>query len=207
MKTMQYIQTLMFTLAAASSMTKEQMMKSHATITAEEPCFGLAPKDMRTRAAMLAAFQRQIDWMVDFDHGVALVMDAEFNAEKEVEAQREEIRSGEWVKEINAGFNKENAENIAKLEGMLMGACADREADHAEALEMNTQVDIELAKLCRVIAGVRRTSYKQKTKMDLIGAACRGVLDGLRERLGVAISRKMLPEVMYRAGKLAEAKK
>lgn len=201
MKTMQYIQTLMFTLAAASSMTKEQMMKSHATITAEEPCFGLAPKDMRTRAAMLAAFQRQIDWMVDFDHGVALVMDAEFNAEKKLSTQRDAIRSGEWVKEINAGFNKENAENIAKLENMLMGACADKEADHVEALEINTQVDSELAKLCRVIAGVCRTLYRQETKAELIGAACRGVVDGLRERLGVVLSRDMLPELTVRAAK------
>lgn len=61
-------------------MTKEQMMKSHATITCEEPCFHLSPKDMRTRASMLAAFQRQIDWMVDFDHAEALEMNAEYDA-------------------------------------------------------------------------------------------------------------------------------
>lgn len=174
MKTKQYIETLMFTLAAASSMTKEQMMKSHATITCEEPCFGLSPKDKRTRATMLAAFQRQIDWMVSFDNGVALVMNEKIDAEA-VEAEH-------WM-----------ANDCDTIE--MMGSV------HAEALEINSQVDSELAKLCRVIAGVRRSSFGIDAKADLIGAASRGLVDGLRERLGVQIDHYMLGDLVVRACK------
>ncbi|MBJ8869879.1 hypothetical protein I5421_05970 [Citrobacter braakii] len=172
MKAIQYIQTLMFTLAAASSMTKEQMMKSHKTITCEEPCFGLSPADKRTRASMLAAFQRQIAWMVDFDHGTALAMNAE------IDAQRVEV--GLW-----------NRADIDTEEAMT--------SVHAEALEINAQVDAELCKLARVIAGVNRSTYKHETKAELIGAACAGVVDGLRERVGVVLSRDRLAETVTRA--------
>ncbi|WP_193147881.1 hypothetical protein [Citrobacter freundii] len=73
------------------------------------------------------------------------------------------------------------------------------ETAHREAVKTNVQVDVELRRLCRVIAGVNRSEYKQETKQQLIGAACRGVVDGLRERLGVVLSPGDLPETVERA--------
>ena len=73
------------------------------------------------------------------------------------------------------------------------------ESDHDEALEINAQVDAELCKLARVIAGVNRSTYKHETKSQLIGAACAGVVDGARERLGVILSRDRLVETVARA--------
>lgn len=100
---------------------------------------------------------------------------------------------------IRGGMYREGMSDISKLAEMALRVEVTRA--HREALEINTQVDSELAKLCRVIAGVRRTLYKQETKQELIGAACRGIIDGLRERLGVKINRVMLPELTVRAGK------
>lgn len=79
--------------------------------------------------------------------------------------------------------------------GCVMG----RAAAHAEALEINAQVNEELCKLARVIAGVNRSTYKHETKAQLIGAACAGVVDGLRERVGVVLSRDRLAETVTRA--------
>ena len=73
------------------------------------------------------------------------------------------------------------------------------ELAHAEALEINAQVNEELCKLARVIAGVNRSTYKNETKAQLIGAACAGVADGLRERVGVVLSRDRLAETVTRA--------
>lgn len=75
----------------------------------------------------------------------------------------------------------------------------DVEAAHAEALEINAQVNEELCKLARVIAGVNRSTYKHETKAQLIGAACAGVVDGLRERVEVVLSRDRLAETVARA--------
>ena len=137
MKTIQYIQTLMFTLAAASSMTKEQMMKSHKTITCEEPCFGLSPADKRTRASMLAAFQRQIAWMVDFDHSDALAMNAEIDAQR--------VEAGLW-----------NQTDIDTEEAMT--------SVHAEALEINAQVNEELCKLAALSQGLTAQPISTKQR-------------------------------------------
>ncbi|MDT0637685.1 hypothetical protein RM437_06515 [Citrobacter werkmanii] len=73
------------------------------------------------------------------------------------------------------------------------------ETAHREALKINTQVNEELCKLARVIAGVNRSTYKHETKAQLIGAACAGVVDGLRERVGVVLSRDRLAETVTRA--------
>ena len=72
-------------------------------------------------------------------------------------------------------------------------------AECTEAIEINAQVDAELCKLARVIAGVNRSTYKHETKAQLIGAACAGVVDGLRERMGVVLSRDRLAENVTRA--------
>lgn len=214
MKTMQYIQTLMFTLAAASSMTKEQMMKSHETITREEPCFGLAPKDKRTRATMIAAFERQIAWMIDFDHNVALVMNSKMDAINDPRTDDEGNDQREWcgndieaahaeALEMNAAMSMPVTETKFTLYCVANDFVRKSifDGDHALALEVNALVDSELAKLCRVIAGIRRTLYRQETKQRLIGAACRTIVDGLRKRLNVAISPEMLPVITVRAAK------
>lgn len=68
-----------------------------------------------------------------------------------------------------------------------------------KAMEINAHVNEELCKLARVIAGVNRSTYKHETKAQLIGAACAGVVDGLRERVGVVLSRDRLAETVTRA--------
>lgn len=62
-------------------------------------------------------------------------------------AEALEMDAGYTVKAINAGFNKENAENLGKLESMLHAAMDKMEIDdlHAEALEINEAIDSMIA--------------------------------------------------------------
>lgn len=103
--------------------------------------------------------------------------------------------------EMNANQPEESAFTAYwySVGGQYDGAKEDFNDMYSEALEINTQVDAELCKLARVIAGVNRSTYKHETKAQLIGAACAGVVDGLRERVGVVLSRDRLAETVTRA--------
>ncbi|MBF4179681.1 hypothetical protein [Lelliottia nimipressuralis] len=143
-------------------------------------------------------------------HDEALAMDLEFDDKAIYWTETVNMTDAHTeALEMDAAFNAEAARR-SKLSVMrtIQNEIMEKpylpalvEACHAEALEINAQVDSELAELCRVIAGVRRTLYRQEVKQDLIGAACRGVVDGIRERLGVIISRDMLPVITVRAAK------
>lgn len=82
-------------------------------------------------------------------------------------AEALEMDSGYTVKAINAGFNKENAENIGKLESMLHAAMDKMEIDdlHAEALEINEAIDSMIA--ARQHIANKKPDFSQET-WDLV---------------------------------------
>lgn len=147
-------------------------------------CYGF---NTNTKAEFVAYCEREIALLVERAHQEALDSNEKLDAEF---ASIEALAPNDDAKKVFKAIASRSEV------GCVMGVS---EA-HAVALEINAQVNDVLASLCRVVAGIRRSGFKDETKQQLIGAACRGVLDGLHERLGVTLKLGDLPNLAARAG-------